>query len=95
MNSAAAKAMLKMVKTFITPDQIKSAAAELLKMAVDYKKAIPLNSEAGEVEAAAIFYEVDDKGYFSIAIFDADNKVVRFEKTEPIESLIQSVIEKL
>ena len=95
MNSVAAKAMLKMVKSFISPDQIKTAAAEMIKVGIEAKRKIELNKENGEVEAVGMMYEVDETAYVAIAILDNDNRIVRFESVNTVESTIEKLIEKL
>lgn len=89
------KAALKMLKNFISPAQIKQAASSLIESAIDYKSKIKLNPEEDETEVIAIFYEVSGKIYFSLAIINFDNKILRFEETRLFDELIDEFIKNL
>jgi hypothetical protein len=93
MNAVVLKGALKMLKNFISPDQIKEAARGMMADVIDYKNKIQLNE--GETEVTAIFYEVKGLIYFSMAIIDKDNKIVRFEQTRLLDEVIDELIKKL
>lgn len=89
------KGMLKMVKNFISPDQIKAAARSMIESAIDFKNKVPLNADEGETAVTAIFYEVKGVVYFSLAVLNDDNKIVRFEQIKPLDELIETLVNKL
>ena len=95
MNDVILKGVIKMVKNFVTPEQIKEAAKGLMKSAIDFKNTIPLDTEKGEAATTAIFYEIDDVIYFSIAILSAEDQVLRWENVKPLDELIDNLIKKL
>lgn len=88
-------AALKMIKSFITPEQIKEITADILAKAIDEKNKINLDPLNDEADAAAIFYEVKGVPYFSIAILSTENNIVRFEGTRELSGLIDSLIQNL
>jgi len=89
------KGIVKMIKNFITPDQIKAAAKSMIQSAIDFKSTVPLNVDEGEEQVTAIFYEVEGLVYFAVAVLDADNKIVRFEQVKPLDELIENLVNKL
>jgi len=89
------KGIVKMIKNFITPDQIKAAAKSMIQSAIDFKSTVPLNVDEGEEQVTAIFYEVEGLVYFTVAVLDADNKIVRFEQVKPLDELIENLVNKL
>lgn len=95
MNEVVMKGLLKMVKNFISPDQIKEVTAGLLKKAIEYKNSIVLDKENGECQTVALFYEVNQVIYFSVAIMDADNQIRRQYSIEPLDRLIDDILNKL
>ena len=95
MNDVILKGIIKMVKNFVTPEQIKEAANGLMKSAIDFKNGIPLDPEKGEAATTAIFYEIDDVIYFSIAILNTEDQVLRWENVKPLDELIDNLIKKL
>lgn len=86
-------AALKMIKSFIGPEQIKEISADLLQKAIEEKNKINLDVLNDEADAVAIFYEVGGVAYFSIAILSPENNIVRFENTQEISVLIDSLIQ--
>jgi hypothetical protein len=95
MNEVLMKGALKMVKNFVSTEQIKEAATSLIKMAIAYKKAIPLDVKKGEDQVIAIFYQQGDSVNFALAIIDDDNQILRFEQVKPLDELIDSLIQKI
>lgn len=95
MNEIVLKGLLKTVKNFLPPASIKDAAAALIKTAIEYKNQIQLNPAAGETTAAGIIYEQDNFLYLSIAVFDADNRITRFENIQELNQVIDTLIKKL
>jgi len=95
MNDIVMKGMLKMVKNFVTPDQIKSAAGSLIKSAMEYKSQIVLDPEAGETGVIAILYEFEAVAYVGLAIVNDENHMLRFESLRPLDALIETFINKL
>lgn len=95
-NPVVMKGLLKMVKTFVSPDQIKEALTSLIKNAIVYKNtAYPLDSEKGEVEVAGIVYEVDKVPYVGIIFLNNENKITRFENVQTLDGLVNQLIQKL
>ena len=88
-------AALKMIKTFITPEQIKEITADLMKKAIDEKNKIYLDPLNNEADAVAIFYEIGGKIIFSIAILSPGNNIIRFENTQAVEDLIDKIIKDI
>lgn len=95
MNDVLMKGMLKMVKNFVTPEQIKEGAKGLIQSAIDFKNSIPLDPEKGETTTTAIFYEIDQEVYFALAILNDENQIVRFENTKKLDEVIDTLIKKL
>jgi len=95
MNDVVMKGMLKMVKNFVSPEQIKEAAKGLIKSGIDFKNSIPLDPDKGETFATAIFYEIDQVVYFAIAILNNENQILRFENVKPLDEVIDNLIKKL
>jgi hypothetical protein len=95
MNEQLMKGLLKMVKTMISPDQMKSAVSSLVQMGIDYKNAIPLNPEAGECQAAAMIYEIEGVAMVCIAILNSDDKIVRTEAVKTLDEIADTIIKKL
>jgi len=88
-------AALKMIKSFISPEQIKEMTADILKKAIEEKNKINLDMFNDEADAVAIFYEVGGVAYFSIAILSPENNIIRFEQTRELSYLIDSLIQNL
>jgi hypothetical protein len=95
MNEVLMKGALKMVKNFISAEQIKEAATSLIRMAVDYKETVPMDAEKGEHQVIAIFYQECDSVNFALAIINEDNQMLRFEQVKPLDELIDSLIQKI
>lgn len=96
MNEVVMKGLLKMVKNFVSPEQIKEAANSLIKTAIDYKNAgFSLDPEKGEVEATVILYEVEKVCFIGFAILNSENQITRFENVQPLDNLIDQLIQKL
>ena len=95
MNELLMKGMLKMLKNFITPEQIKEGAKGLIKSAIDSKNSIQLDPEKGEITTTAIFYEIEQEVYFALAILNDENQIVRFEKAKKLDEVIDTLIKKL
>lgn len=93
--SALRTAALKMIKSFISPDQLREITADLLKRAIEEKDKINLDVLNNEADACAIFYEVGGKAYFSIAILSPENNILRFENTQEVSFLIETMIKNL
>jgi hypothetical protein len=95
VNDVIMKGMLKMLKNFVTPEQIKEAASGLIKSGIDFKNSIPLDADKGETAATAIFYEVNKVVYFAIAILNDENQILRFESVKLLDELIENLLKKL
>jgi len=95
MNEVLMKGMLKMVKNFVTPEQIKEAAKGLIQSAIDFKNSIPLDPEKGETRSAAIAWESEGAVIVSIIILNDDMQILRFEYVNPLEDVIDNLIKKL
>lgn len=95
MNEVLMKGMLKMVKNFVTPEQIKEGAKGLISSAIDFKNSIQLDPEKGETTTTAIFYEIDQVVYFALAILNNENQIVRFENAKKLDEVIDTLIKKL
>lgn len=93
MSDVLTRGMMKMVKSLISPEQIKSIAADLINKAVEYKNSIDLDVLNGEADAAAIFYEVGGEVHFAVAILGVENEIIRFENIQTLESLIEKLME--
>jgi hypothetical protein len=89
------KGMLKMVKNFVSPEQIKEAASSLIRSAIDFKKTVQLDPETGETTVTAIFYEINAQVYFAIAIMDDTDHILRFENVQPLDTMIDNLIKKI
>ncbi len=89
------KAALKMLKSFISPDQLNAIANELIKDALAYKNNIVLNPETGEVEAAAFIYEVEKNVFVSVVTLNNENKIIRFDTVKPLNELIDELLKKI
>lgn len=95
MNEVLMKSALKVLKNFISPDQIKSIVRDLINQAIDYKQKIVLNADQDETNVSAIIYEVNGLVYFALAVFTPDNKITRFENVTLIDDLIETLLNKL
>lgn len=95
MNEVVMKGMLKMVKNFVSPEQIKEATKGLIKSGIDFKNSIPLDPEKGETMTTALFYEIDQVVYFAIAILNDENHILRFENIQKLDEVIDHLIKKL
>lgn len=95
MNEVVLKGMLKMVKNFVSPEQIKEAAKGLIKSGLEFKNSIQLDNEKGETMTTAIFYEIDQVVYFAIAILNDENQILRFENIQKLDEVIDHLIKKL
>jgi hypothetical protein len=95
MNAILMNGMLKMLKNFVTPEQIKEAAKGLIKSGIDFKNSIQLDPEKGETGAAAIAYEVEGAVIISIIVLNDDMKILRFENVNPLDEVIDNLIKKL
>jgi len=95
MNDVVMKGLLKMVKNFVSPEQIKEAAGGLIKMAIDYKNKVVIDPDQGETQVIAIFYEVHQTVYFALAILDKDDTIIRCEQLQQLDTLIDNLINKL
>ena len=95
INEALTRAAFKMIKSLVSPEQIKTIAADMLGKAIAYKDTIELDPINGEADATAIFYEVGGCAHFAIAIMDTDNRIVRFENIQTLDNLIEKLIENL
>lgn len=93
MNEVLMKGMLKMVKNFVTPEQIKEAAKGLIKSAIDFKNTIPL--EPGETFVTGQIYEIDGVVFVAFATFNDENKILRFEYVKSLDEVIDNLIKKL
>lgn len=95
MNEVLIKGALKMLKNFISPDQMKQIALSLLKLAIDYKNSIPLDVSAGEKQVAAMAWEHKNEVFTSVVFLDADDKIVRYDRVKRADELIETLINKL
>ena len=95
MNDVLMKGALKMLKNFISPDQIKEAVTSLILSAIEYKDKIELDAAAGENEVIAIFYEIEKKPFFSLAVVNDQNHMIRFVDTKPLDQVIENLISKI
>jgi len=95
MNQVVVKGMFKMLKNFVTPEQIKEASKGLIKSAIDFKNSIPLDTDKGETAATGILYEVNEVIYFAIAILNDENQILRFENVKLLDELIDNLLKKL
>lgn len=93
--SALRTAALKMIKSFISPQQLREITADLITKAIEEKNKINLDTLNDEAEACAIFYEIGGVAYFSIAILSPENNIIRFENTQELSSLIETLINNL
>src|ERR1035437_4546817 len=95
-NPVVMKGLLKMVKNFISPNQLKEAVNSMIKTAINYKDtAIELDPERNEVEAAVILYEVEKVTYIGFIVLNSENHITRFEKVQTLDSLVDQLIQKL
>ena len=95
MNEMLMKSALKVLKNFISPDQIKEIARGLVNQALEYKQHIVLNADDNETDVSAILYEVKGLAYVALAVFTPENKITRFENVTLLDDLIESLITKL
>jgi len=95
MNAIVMKSILKVLKNFISPDQIKELAKELLTNAIDYKNTLPIDSEAGENQVAAMQWEVNGEIYTSIVFLNSDDKIVRYDQVLKVDDLVETLVNKL
>jgi hypothetical protein len=95
MNEQVIRSALKLLKNFISPDQIKAIVHEMINKAIDYKQKIVLNADQDETTVSAIIYEVNGLVYFAIAVFTPENRITRFENVTLLDDLIDSLINKL
>lgn len=94
MSGILSKSMLKMVKGMIGPEAIQQAIKGVQEMAAAYVGAVSINKEAGEA-AAAVFYQVNEIWFFAVLVIDQDNKIKSFERVQPLEDFIQSLIKQI
>ena len=94
MNDAIMRNALKMVKSFIGEDQIKSMVADIIHKAIDYKNNIELDTLNDEADAALMLYEIGGVMHSAIVILDPENRIIRFENVQTQEQLIEKIIEK-
>jgi len=95
MNAMVMKSILKMLKNFISPDQIKALAKELLTNAIDYKNTLPIDTESGETQVAAMQWEVKGEIYTSIVFLNSDDKIVRYDQVYKVDDLVETLVNKL
>lgn len=62
----------------IGPERIIETAGQFLSEVIAQKKAVKLDPDKGETDIAAMFYEVAGVIYFVPAVFNDDNKIVRY-----------------
>lgn len=86
-------AALKMMKTFISPEQIEEITTDLLNTAIQAKENVVLND--GEAEVVAMFYEIEGEVVFTVAILNEQNTIVRFENTQKVKDLVQVIIKNI
>lgn len=94
MNDALMRNALKMVKSFIGPEQIQTLASDIIHQAIDYKNSIDLDVLNNEADAVAMLYEVGGEAHFCIAIMDPEQRIVRFEQVQTLNQLVEKMIEK-
>lgn len=95
MNEVLMKGFFKMVKNFVSPDQIKEAATGLTKSGIDFINAVALDPEKGETKAVAVAYEIEGNVIVSVAILNDDLKILRFENVKQLSEVIDNLIKKL
>ena len=96
MNDVLMKGALKMVKNFVSPEQIKEGVNGLIQMGVDYIDNLPINEEAGERQKMAILYKPENGPVmFAIAILSDLDTVLRYENVIPFNDIIDILIKKI
>ncbi len=96
MNEVLMKGALKMLKNFVSPEQIKEGVNGLIQMGVDYIDNLPIDEEAGESQKMAILYKPENGPVmFAIAILNDLDTVLRFENVTPFENIIDILIKKI
>lgn len=84
-----------MAKTMVKPADIKAAASSLINMALNFGRAVPIDTEAGEKQAVAVAYESEGQIMVCIAILDEQDKIVRTEKAQPLDQIVDTLISKI
>ena len=95
MNEVAVKGLLKLVKTIITPDQVKDAANSLMKSAIDFKNEVEIDPEKGESQVIGITYESNNVIMTGIAVLNDQNQILRFENIRPLNEIVDNLIKKI
>lgn len=93
MNEVLLKGALKMLKQFISPDQMKQVAASLLRQAIAYKNTLPLSDD--ETQIAAMAWDRDGEIFTSIVFLNSDDQIVRYDAVKRADELIETLINKL
>jgi hypothetical protein len=88
-------AALKMIKTLISPEQIREITADLLAKAIEEKNKIELDSLNNEADAVAIFYEMAGQAHFAIAILSPEEQIIRFENVQTVAALVETLINNI
>ncbi len=83
-----------MVKGMIGPEAIQEVIKGVQDMAAAYIAEVPTDKEAGEA-AAAVFYQVNEVWFFAVLVIDAENQIKTFQKVQPLEDFIQSLIKQI
>lgn len=93
MNEVLLKGALKMLKQFISPDQMKHVAASLLKQAIDYKNT--LQTAEGETQIAAMAWDHNGEVFTAVVFLNSDDKIVRYDQVRRADELIETLINKM
>jgi hypothetical protein len=95
MNEVLLKGALKMLKNFITPDQIKQAAQSMMQKAIDYKNGLQMDTAAGETQIAAMQWEHKGEIFTSIVFLDSEDKILRYDQVKRVDEIVETLISKL
>jgi hypothetical protein len=95
MNDVLLKGALRMLKSFISPEQMKQMALSLLKLAIDYKNSIPLDVSTGETQVAAIAWEHNEVIFTSVVFLNSEDTIIRYDQVKRADELIETLISKL
>ena len=95
MNEVALKGIFKIAKNLISPAQIKEAATGLIQSAINFKNELPLNADTGEVAVTGMIWEIAGVVYCGLAVLNCENHIVRFENVQPLDTIIDNLINKL
>lgn len=87
--------MMKIIAPLITPGLIKDVADGIMNKALEEKSKIEIDPLNDEADAVVMFYEIGGKAFFTVAILSPENSIVRFENTQELDKLLETLFKQM